>query len=92
MKGSAISILLVGLAAASPTATLDKRATTICGQWDSVATGVYTVYQDLWGMSSGTGSQCTTVTGITSNKLVWSTSCEYFVLSGPRYIIPQQHV
>ncbi|OIW28012.1 family 12 glycosyl hydrolase [Coniochaeta ligniaria NRRL 30616] len=74
MKSSATSILFASLAAASPTATLDKRATTICGQWDSVATGAYTVYQDLWGMSSGTGSQCTTVTGITSNKLVWSTS------------------
>ncbi|KAB5583710.1 concanavalin A-like lectin/glucanase domain-containing protein [Coniochaeta sp. 2T2.1] len=68
------SIILAGLAIASPTATLDKRATTICGQWDSVATGTYTVYQDLWGMSAGTGSQCTTVTGISSNKLVWSTS------------------
>jgi len=77
MKSSTISILFAGLAAASPTATVGKRATTICGQWDSVTTGAYTVYQDLWGESSGTGSQCTTVTGITSNKLVWSTSCEY---------------
>lgn len=69
-------LALAGLGTASPTATIEKRATTICGQWDSVATSSYTVYQDLWGMSSGTGSQCTTVTGISSSKLVWSTSCK----------------
>jgi hypothetical protein len=88
MKSSAISFLLAGLAAANPTPVLDKRATTICGQWDSVATGAYTVYQDLWGMSSATsGSQCTTVTGISSNKLVWSTSCKYPVLYRGPYLL-----
>jgi hypothetical protein len=85
MKASALCpILLAGVAAASPTATLDKRATTICGQWDSVATGAYTVYQDLWGMSAGKGSQCTTVTGIASNKLIWSTICECLGTSKPQ--------
>ncbi|KAK3944499.1 putative xyloglucan-specific endo-beta-glucanase [Diplogelasinospora grovesii] len=63
------------LALANPTPTLDKRATTLCGQWDSLATGSYIVYNNLWGESSATsGSQCTTVTGISSSKLVWSTS------------------
>jgi len=89
MKYSGIcSFLLAGLAAGSPTPTLDKRATTMCGQWDSLATGAYTVYQDLWGMSAGTGSQCTTVTGITSNKLVWSTSCECLPAWKTTYPLP----
>lgn len=62
-------------ALAAPTATLEKRATTICGQWDSVVTGTYTVYQDLWGESAATsGSQCTTVNSNTNGKLSWSTS------------------
>ncbi|KAF8866891.1 endoglucanase [Acephala macrosclerotiorum] len=58
-----------------PTATLDKRATTICGQWDSVVTGTYTVYQDLWGEAAATsGSQCTTVNSLSDTTLAWSTS------------------
>lgn len=60
---------------ASPTPVLEKRATTICGQWDTVETGTYTIYQDLWGESAATsGSQCTTVTSDSSDTLVWSTS------------------
>jgi len=55
-------------------ATLDKRETTICGQWDSAVTGTYTVYQDLWGEATATsGSQCTTVTSDVNGTLVWST-------------------
>jgi len=72
---SLLSLALAYIASSSPTpTTLDKRATTVCGQWDSVVTGTYTVYQDLWGESSGTGSQCLTVTSDTSGTLVWSTS------------------
>jgi len=60
---------------ASPTPTLDKRATTICGQWDSVVTGTYTIYQDLWNEAEATsGSQCTTVDSLSGTTLVWSTS------------------
>lgn len=63
------------LASPTPTQTVDKRATTFCGQWDSLQTGGYTVYNNLWGMSSATsGSQCTTVTGMSGSNLVWSTS------------------
>jgi len=60
---------------ANPTPVLEKRATTICGQWDTVETGTYTVYQDLWGESAATsGSQCTTVTSDNGGTLEWSTS------------------
>jgi xyloglucan-specific endo-beta-1,4-glucanase len=70
-----LPLVLSPLALATPTPALDKRATTICGQYDSVATGTYTVYQDLWGESSATsGSQCTTVTSDSSGTLAWSTS------------------
>lgn len=60
----------------TPTRTqpLEKRATTVCGQWDSVQTGTYTIYNNLWGKDSGTGSQCLTVDGITSGLVKWSTS------------------
>jgi len=63
------------LAVGSPTPTIDKRATTICGQWDTVVTGTYTVYQDLWGESAASsGSQCTTVNSLSGTTLAWSTS------------------
>jgi len=71
------TILPLAFAAAAiavPTATLDKRATTICGQWDSVVTGTYTVYEDLWNEAAGTGSQCTTVNSLSGTTLAWSTS------------------
>ncbi|TPX08869.1 uncharacterized protein E0L32_009687 [Thyridium curvatum] len=64
-----------GRAVSEPSKVLEERATTLCGQWDSLQTGAYTVYQDLWGMSSASsGSQCTTVTGLSGSDLVWSTS------------------
>ncbi|CAH0047691.1 unnamed protein product [Clonostachys solani] len=58
-----------------PTRTLEKRATTLCGQWDSVETGGYTIYNNLWGKDSGSGSQCLTVDGISNSLLKWSTTC-----------------
>jgi xyloglucan-specific endo-beta-1,4-glucanase len=65
-----------------PTPTLEKRATTICGQWDTVVTGTYTLYQDLWGESAATsGSQCSTFTSLSGNTMVWSTA--YTWAGGP---------
>jgi xyloglucan-specific endo-beta-1,4-glucanase len=65
-----------GLSSAeAPSPTLEKRATTICGQWDSVQTGSYTLYQDLWGESAATsGSQCSTFNSLNGNTISWSTS------------------
>lgn len=80
-------LALAGLAAASPapltspSSPLDKRAT-FCGQWDSQTTGNYIVYNNLWGMSSGTGSQCTTVDSLSGNTLAWHTSWSW---SGGQY-------
>ncbi|KUI56151.1 Endoglucanase cel12C [Cytospora mali] len=71
-----VSALVVIVAAADPPPSrIEKRATTICGQWDTVETGSFTVYQDLWGESYGTGSQCTTVNSLSSSGILsWSTS------------------
>jgi xyloglucan-specific endo-beta-1,4-glucanase len=69
-----LPLCLVAITHASPTPTIKERSTEICGQWDTVVTGTYTVYQDLWGESSGTGSQCSTVTSDSGGTLVWSTS------------------
>jgi len=80
MKFSAAiaSAILASSALAAPSrvaSSLKDRATTICGQWDTVVQGTYTVYQDLWGEAQATsGSQCTTVTGLSGSKLAWSTS------------------
>lgn len=74
---SAVAVLLASCAVAAPTptaTTVEKRASTFCGQWDSVTTGAYTLYNNLWGESSGSGSQCTTYTSLSSNVLKWSTS------------------
>jgi xyloglucan-specific endo-beta-1,4-glucanase len=71
---SLIPLSLSSTVLGSPTPTLEKRATTVCGQWDTIATGTFTVYQDLWGEANGSGSQCTTVTSDSSGTLVWSTS------------------
>ncbi|KAI0431372.1 family 12 glycosyl hydrolase [Xylaria sp. FL1042] len=79
---SFILAALAGLALATPTPTVDKRATTFCGQWDSVETGSYIVYNNLWGESAGTGSQCTTVNGLSGNSVAWSTSWSW---SGGNY-------
>ncbi|KAH8166588.1 hypothetical protein CIB48_g1688 [Xylaria polymorpha] len=76
------SAALAGLTLATPTPTIDKRATTFCGQWDSVQTGSYIVYNNLWGQSSGSGSQCTTVNGLSGNSVAWSTSWSW---SGGNY-------
>ncbi|TGO46605.1 hypothetical protein BOTNAR_0576g00010 [Botryotinia narcissicola] len=73
----ALPLLFSGAAFAAPAAdkTLKARSTQICGQYDSVATGAYTVYQDLWGKDSATsGSQCSTVTSLSGSTIVWSTS------------------
>lgn len=65
--------LLATLTTATPTNTLEKRADK-CGQWDSIQTGTYTVYNNLWGQSAGTGSQCFGVDGLSGTTLKWHAS------------------
>jgi xyloglucan-specific endo-beta-1,4-glucanase len=59
----------------SPTPAVQERSTQICGQWDTVAAGDYTIYQDLWGEdNASSGSQCTTFDSVSSGTVKWSTS------------------
>lgn len=68
-----ISLGLAGIALATPTKSIEKRAS-LCGQWDSQVTGSYTVYNDLWGEAEATsGSQCTTINSLSGNTLAWET-------------------
>ncbi|KAI9660574.1 MAG: hypothetical protein M1821_009926 [Bathelium mastoideum] len=61
------------LAVAAPTKTVEKRADQ-CGQWDSITTGSYTLYQDLWNEAQGSGSQCSEVNSFSSNTIGWDTT------------------
>lgn len=80
MKTTSITAALTSvaaLAAATPTPTptqKEKRAETFCEQWGSLETGGYIVYNNLWGQDSAdSGEQCTTVEGVTSGSVAWST-------------------
>lgn len=73
---SIVSVLFSAPAVlATPTPVVQERSTQICGQYDSIATGTYTIYQDLWGESSAnSGSQCTTFNSLSGSAIEWSTS------------------
>jgi xyloglucan-specific endo-beta-1,4-glucanase len=64
-------LLLLPLVSAS---VLQLRATTVCGQYDTVAAGSYTLYTDLWGEGGATsGSQCSTLESVDGDTVAWST-------------------
>ncbi|KAH8680751.1 concanavalin A-like lectin/glucanase domain-containing protein [Xylariales sp. PMI_506] len=74
-SAAAVAATTSAAAAASESATnTDADVTTICGQYDTVETGSFIVYQDLWGEANAdSGSQCTTV-DLGEDSLAWSTS------------------
>ena len=65
---------LINLCFSAPRNT-QAADSTECGQWDLITTGSFTLYQDLWNMQSGSGSQCTAVDSLSSNgnTLAWHT-------------------
>lgn len=68
-----ISAVLSGIALAVPTSIVQRADS--CGQWDSIETGSYTVYNNLWGEDSATsGSQCFGVDGLSGDTLSWHTT------------------
>ena len=79
----------------APSKTINERATEICGQWDSIQTGSYTLYQDLWGIDAATsGSQCSTFESLNGDTIAWSTSWtwqggEYNVKSYANVVVTQ---
>lgn len=48
-------------------------AQTLCSQYATTTSGEYTVNNNLWGESSGSGSQCTYVDGISNSGVAWHT-------------------
>ncbi len=64
------SLFLLPSTLASPTKTLTPRAD-LCGQWDSVSTGTYIVYNNLWGIQGSTGSQCFGVDSVSGTTVKW---------------------
>ncbi|KAF2705474.1 glycoside hydrolase family 12 protein [Pleomassaria siparia CBS 279.74] len=74
---SILAAVMAVSALATPTpVALEKRATTMCGSWGTVATSGYTVYHNNWGAAQATsGSQCTTFNSVSSSlSFSWSTS------------------
>ncbi|KAG5735304.1 putative xyloglucan-specific endo-beta-1,4-glucanase A [Termitomyces sp. T112] len=55
-------------------ATASSFAQTITGQYDCIPAGSYTLCQNLWGMSSGVGSQSSTLNSASGNSVAWSTT------------------
>lgn len=49
-------------------------AQTLCDQYATYSNGRYTVNNNLWGMSSGSGSQCTYVDSISNSGVAWHTT------------------
>lgn len=47
---------------------------TLCAQYGSYSSGQYTVNNNLWGQSYGSGSQCTYVDGVSSSGVAWHTT------------------
>lgn len=68
-----LTACLSGPVLASPTKTLAERAD-LCGQWDSVTTGAYTVYNNQWGTEGATGSQCFGVDSVSGTTVKWHTT------------------
>jgi xyloglucan-specific endo-beta-1,4-glucanase len=71
----ALAIPVRDVSVQGPRSSLEERATTYCGQWDTTTIGPYTFYTNLWGKDSATsGSQCSTIDSISGNTVNWSTS------------------
>ncbi|KAK5717401.1 hypothetical protein LTR15_009295 [Elasticomyces elasticus] len=68
-------VTLMSFAAAAPTKTINKRATTSdCAQYGSTTASPYAISNDLWGEANGAGSQCYTSNGVSDGSLSWGTT------------------
>ncbi|PKY07534.1 endoglucanase I precursor [Aspergillus campestris IBT 28561] len=62
-------ILSVAAAMAGPIAAQE-----ICEQYGTITQGPYIINNNMWGMDSGTGSQCTTLDGGSDAGVAWHTT------------------
>ncbi|KAH7128379.1 concanavalin A-like lectin/glucanase domain-containing protein [Dendryphion nanum] len=71
------------IAVAAP-APIERRAD-MCGQWDSTVSGVYTLYNNLWGRDDATsGSQCTTLDSVSGSTIKWHAKWTW--VGGPGHV------
>lgn len=69
---------LLTLVNGTPTPTRAEKRADSCGQWDTVQTGSYTVYNNLWGQDAATsGGQCFGVDGLEGNTISWHASWDW---------------
>lgn len=61
---------IMTLAAVAATAGAQE----LCEQYGTHSSGAYTVNNNMWGMDSGSGSQCTYVDGISDSGVSWHTT------------------
>lgn len=52
----------------------NAQTSTLCAQYASYTSGAYSVNNNLWGESAGSGSQCTKVNSISGSGVSWSTT------------------
>ncbi|CAE6456686.1 unnamed protein product [Rhizoctonia solani] len=73
-----------GLAKRNAETSLNKRFNVLTDQWatESLNSGYYTLYNNLWGKDSGTGSQSTQATAVNGKKVAWKTT---YTWSGGQY-------
>ncbi|KAK3670975.1 hypothetical protein LTR78_009091 [Recurvomyces mirabilis] len=82
LSHSLLAACIAGIALAAPTVTVEKRADK-CGQYDSISTGTYTVYNDLWGESGATsGSGCFGVDSLSGSTVKWHSTWTWVGGSG----------
>ncbi|KAI7860483.1 family 12 glycoside hydrolase [Circinella umbellata] len=74
MKWASITSALLLASTATFALPTTKRATELCGQWDTEEIGDYIVYNNAWNQDKGTGSQCTQIKGLNNNELAWSSA------------------
>jgi len=75
LSQAAASVLFSSAALAAPAKTVQERSTTTCSSFNSITTGAYTIYQNLWGASAASsGSQCQTFNSLSNGYVSWSTS------------------
>lgn len=70
------ALLFVGAALAAPTpeAELEERATQQCGQYQTQSQGGYTLATNGWGWQTGTGSQCSQINSVSGSTVAWDTT------------------
>ncbi|OTA31623.1 hypothetical protein BTJ68_08170 [Hortaea werneckii EXF-2000] len=62
---------LAAIAAAAPSKTITKRADS-CGQWASIQTGNYVLYNNLWGQDNAdSGQGCVGLDSLSGNSIAW---------------------